>query len=132
MWLGKKGQYGISQENPQRLKAMRFTCNRIYKLARGKISLRSFAAAVLSGPFTYRRRRRLRLRAYSPNARFHGLKAGKRRGPREVGRASFFHGSQGCQRLGHLFLFKSHQSVLEKPKKRFRHKNPLSCIMFSK
>ena len=41
MWLGKKGQYGISQENPQRLKAMRFTCNRIYKLARGKISLRS-------------------------------------------------------------------------------------------
>ena len=39
--LGKEGQYGISQENPQRLTAMRFTCNRIYKLARGKISLRS-------------------------------------------------------------------------------------------
>ena len=33
--LGKEGQYGISQENPQRLTAMRFTCNRIYKLARG-------------------------------------------------------------------------------------------------
>ena len=32
--VGKKGQYGISQENPQGLTAMRFTCNRIYKLAR--------------------------------------------------------------------------------------------------
>ena len=53
----------------------------------------------------------------SPQLWFHGLKTGEWWRPWKSCWTSFFHGSQCCQGLGHLFLFKGHQSILKKKEK---------------
>ena len=128
-WLGKEGQYGISQENPQRLTAMRFTCNRIYKLARGVSSRKN--------PNSFRPHLLTVVGVdcdCEPTPQMRDFMDWKLEKDGDQERLEEHRFSMALKVVKDLAIFSSSKVIRAfwKSQKRDCHKNPLSCIMFSK